>query len=265
MGQHVVSAGLALCSLAYVLPRVPFYPSAAIIPLIVVPTFVALLWPFGGGTLALALMAPPFFAYGTGWGIVYLVPAVLTMALLRWRRSEWAALIPGAIPLAVASYVALALLPLTGVFLRRWGAWVGFMSGLVLVVTGGLAGWQTFPYTFNPSPGATLTAAEHAGSPGTVLAEIGRLMDLRPELGLQVLLFAVFSLPLYAWIGRTPATRIWGVSAYLILVLLGFVLLPILILGAPVHMGPLLVTYAPCAIITFLLSFLVPSVRGGSF
>jgi MFS family permease len=264
VGQHIVSAGLALCCLAYVLTRVPFYPSAVITPLVVVCAFAALMWPFGGGVLALALMAPPFFAYGTGWGIIYVVPAVLTMALLRWRRSEWAALIPGVIPLAVAGYVGLALLPLTGAFLRRWGAWVGFMSGLVLAVTGGLVGWQTLPYTFNRSPGATLTAAKHAGSPGTVLAEIGRFFQSRPEMALQVLLFAVFSLPLYAWIGRTPTMRIWGMSVYLILVLLAFVLMPILILGAPVGMGPLLVTYAPCAIITFLLSFLVPSMRGGS-
>jgi serine/threonine protein kinase len=46
VGQHLVSAGLALCSLVYVLPRVPFYPTAAIIPLITVVAFVALLWPF---------------------------------------------------------------------------------------------------------------------------------------------------------------------------------------------------------------------------
>jgi hypothetical protein len=97
-----------------------------------------------------------------------------------------------------------------------------------------------------------------------VLAELGRFFESRPELVLQVVLFALFSLPLYSWIGRTPGTRLWGMSAYLILVLLAFVLGPILLFGAPVHMGPLLVTYAPCAIITFLLSFLTPSVRGGS-
>ena len=38
-------------ALSYVLPRVPFYPTAAIIPLIAVSAFIALLWPFGGGVL----------------------------------------------------------------------------------------------------------------------------------------------------------------------------------------------------------------------
>jgi hypothetical protein len=264
MGQHLASATFALCCLVYVLPRVPFYPTVAIVPIIAVSAFVALLWPFGGGVLALALMAPPIFAYGAGWGVVYLVPATLTMGLLRWRRKEWAALMPGVIPLAVAGYLGLALMPLAGALVRRWGALTGFMSGLVLAVAGGLAGWATLPYTFNPSPGATLSAAKHAGSPVAVLSELGRLFASRPELALQMLLFAVFSLPLYAWIGRSPATRLWGMSAYLVLVLLAFVLAPILVLGAPVHMGPLLVTYVPCAIITFLLSFLLPPVRGGS-
>lgn len=264
MGQHAASAVFALCCLAYVLPRVPFYPEAAIIPLAIVPTFVALLWPFGGGVLTLALMAPPIFAYGAGWGVVYLVPAALTMGLLRWRRREWAALLPGVMPVAVAWAVGLAMMPLAGALLRRWGALAGLMSGFVLAVTGGLAGWELLPYTFNPSPGATLTAAKHAGSPGTVLSEIWRLFESRPELALQVVLFALFSLPIYAWIGRSQEMRMWGATTYLILLLLAFVFLPILILGAPVDLGPFLVTYALCAIITFLLSFLVPSVRGGA-
>jgi hypothetical protein len=264
LGQHVASAIFALCSLAYVLPRVPFYPQAAIVPLIIVPTFLALVWPFGGGVLSVALMAPPIFAYGVGWGLVYVVPAALLMGLLRWRRHEWAALLPGVMPIAVGWAVGLAMIPLTGALLRRWGALAGFLSGLVLTVTAGLAGWTTLPYTYNPSPGPTLTAAKYAGSPGTVLAEIGRLFKSRPELALQIALFAVFSLPIYAWIGRSRETRMWGAAIYLILLLLAFVLLPILVLGAPVNMGPFLVTYVPCAIITFSLSLLVPSVHGGS-
>ena len=139
-----------------------------------------------------------------------------------------------------------------------------YVLTLVLAVAGNLAGWQTLPYTFNPSPGSTLSAAKHVTSPGTVLAELGRFFQARPEMALQIVFFAVFSLPIYAWIGRSPGTRLWGMSVYLVLLLLAFVLGPILILGAPVHMGPLLVTYAPCAIITFLLSFFTPSVRGGS-
>ena len=89
MGRH---SGLRrvsrLCSLVYVLARVPFYPSAAIIPLIVATAFVALVWPFGGGALAMALMAPPIFAYGAGWGVLYLVVAIPTMGFLRWRAQR---------------------------------------------------------------------------------------------------------------------------------------------------------------------------------
>ena len=264
VGQHLVAAALALCSLAYVLPHVPFYPTAALIPLIAAPAFVALVWPFGGGVLSLVLMAPPIFAYGVGWGVVYAVLAVVTMGLLRWRHREWAALLPGALPLAVAGYLGLALMPLAGALLRRWGALVGFLSGLLLALVGNLAGWSRLPYTFAPSPGSTLAAAKHANSPGTVLTELARFLHARPELALQIVLFTLFSLPLYAWIGRSAGTRMWGMSIYLTLVFLAFVLGPIALFGAPVHMGPLLVTYAPCAIITFLLSFLTPSVRRGS-
>lgn len=264
MGRHLVSAGLTLCSLVYVLARVPFYPSTAIIPLIIATAFLALVWPFGGGALAIVLMAPPIFAYGVGWGVLYLIVAIVTMGLLRWKHKEWMALLPGAVPLAVGAYLGLALLPLTGALLRRWGALTGFVSGLVLAIAANLAGWSRLPYTFNPSPGSTLASASHVSSPLTVLGEIGRFFGSRPEMALQVGLFAIFSLPLYAWIGRTPGTRLWGMSIYLILVLVAFVLGPILIFGAPVHMGPLLIAYVPCAIITFLLSFLTPSVRGES-
>jgi hypothetical protein len=171
-------------------------------------------------------------------------------------------LLPGAIPLAVAGYMGLALLPLAGALLRRWGALTGFMSGLVLAIVGNLAGWQTLPYAFQPSPGTTLSAAKHAASPTTVLTELGRFLESRPELGLQILLFTLFSLPIYSWIGRSPGTRLWGMSAYLVMVFLAFALGPILLFGAPVRMGPLIIAYAPCAIMTFLLSFLTPPVRG---
>ena len=122
----------------------------AILPLVAVPAFLALVWPFAGGVLTLAVLAPPIFAYGAGWGVVYAVPAIVVMALLRWRRREWAALLPGAIPLAVTGWVGLALLPLAGVLLRRWGALVGFFSGLVLAVTAGLVGWSTLALRLHP-------------------------------------------------------------------------------------------------------------------
>ena len=262
--QHLVAAGFTLCSLAYLLPRAPFYPQAAVIPLVMVPSFLALVWPFGGGVLALALMAPPIFAYGAGWGVVYLVLAALTMGLLRWRGKEWAALLPGAIPFAVVADLGLALLPLAGALLRRWGALVGFMSGLVLVVAANLAGWPTVPYTFQPSPGNDLATAEHAGSPAAVLSALGRYFESRPELAWQMMVFAVFSLPLYTPFGSSRERRMWGAVTYLSLLFLAFVPLPILALGVPVELGPFLVAYGPCAIIAFLVTFLMPSERAGT-
>jgi hypothetical protein len=156
------------------------------------------------------------------------------------------------------------VLPLAGALLRRWGALGGFLSGLVLAVTAGLAGWTTLPYTFNPGLGAPLMAAEHAKSPWTVLLEMARFLDSRPELGLQILLFAVFSLPLYALPGRSRERRMWGACIYLILLFLAFVLLPILALGVPVDLGRFLATYVPCAIIAILVAFLIPSERTGT-
>jgi MFS family permease len=262
--QHLAAAVFALCCLLYVLPRVPFYPEVAIIPLIIVPVFLALMWPFGGAILTLALLAPPIFAYGAGWGVVYVVPAALTLGLLRWRRREWAALLPGVVPFAVAGGVGLAILPLAGALLRRWGALAGFLSGLVLVVAGGLTGWTRLPYTFNPSPGVPLRSAEHATSPWTVLTEVARFLDSRPELTLQVLLFALFSLPLYLIPGRSRERRMWGASIYLCAVVAAFALLPILVLGVPVALGPFLVAYVPCAIIAFLSALLISSEGAGT-
>ena len=264
LGEHIAAAVFALCSLLYMLPRVPFYPEVAIVPLIAVPSFLALLWPFGGGVLTLALLAPPIFAFGAGWGVVYLIPAIVAMGLLRWRGREWAALLPGIMPFAVQFGVGLAVLPLAGALARRWGALTGFLGGLVLAVTGGLVGWTTLPYTFNPGPGASLKAAEHAISPWTVLLEIARFLDSRPELAVQILLFAFFSLPWYALWGRSTVRRMWGASTYLVALFLAFVLVPILALGVPVQPGPFLVTYVPCAIIGFLVASLIPSERVGT-
>jgi hypothetical protein len=259
LGQHLVAGGCSLLTLLYALPRIPFYPQPAIIPLIAVPAFVSLVWPFGGGILALALLAPPIFAFGAGWGIIYAILAVASMALLRRKDLEWAALLPGAVPFAVLGGVALALMPLAGAFLRRWGALSGFLSGLVLVITAGLTGWTRLPFTFGAGPGATLMAARHALSPWTVLMEIARFLDLRPELTLQMLLFILFSLPLYALTGRSFGRRAWGASGYLMAVFAAFVLLPILVLGVPVELGLFLAAYGPCAIITFLCAFLISS------
>ncbi len=264
VGEHLASGAFALATLWYVLTHASFYPEPAVLPLIVAPAFVALLWPFVGGILALALLAPPIFAFGSGWGVVYVVLAALTMGLLRWHHREWAALLPGVVPFAVASGAALGLLPLAGALLRRWGAWTGFLSGLVLTVAAGLAGWATVPFAFNPGPGAVLMTAEHAASPWTVLLEMARFLDSRPELSLQIVLCVLFSLPLYTLFGGSRERRMWGAATYLSLLFLAFVLLPILALGVPVQLGPFLVAYGPCAIIAFLVAFLMPSERTGT-
>jgi hypothetical protein len=259
LGQHLAAGVSSLgCSL-YLLPRAPFYPSAWIIPLIAVPAFLALVWPFGGGVLTLAILAPPIFAYGAGWGVIYVVLAGLSMSLLRWRRREWAALLPGVMPFAIAGGVGLAVVPLAAAALRRWGPVVGFLSGLVLAVTAGLAGWTKLPYVFSEGVGAPLRAARHAASPWTVLTELARFLDARPELLLQLGLFTVFSLPFFALTARSTERRLWGGSLYSMAVFAAFVLLPALVAHVRVAMGPFLVAYVPCVIIAFLSALLIPS------
>jgi eukaryotic-like serine/threonine-protein kinase len=264
LGTRMAAGGFALCALIYLLPRAPFYPQGAILPLVAVPAFLALLWPFAGGVLTLAILAPPIFAYGAGWGVVYAVPAIAVMALLRWRRREWAALLPAAVPLAVMGWVGLALLPLAGVLLRRWGPLAGFFSGLVLALTAGLVGWDPLPYTFGTGTGPVLQDAAHASSPWTVLTAIARLLDSRPELSLQIVLFALFSLPLYVVLGPSRERRMWGASLYLIVLLAAFVLLPILVLDVPVDIGLFLAAYVPCAIIAVLSALFAPAKGAGS-
>ena len=134
----------------------------------------------------------------------------------------------------------------------------------MLAFFAGLAGWATIPFTYNPGPGASLMSAEHAASPWTVLLATARFLDSRPELSLQIVLFAFFSLPLYTPFGGSRERRMWGVVTYLSLLFLAFVLLPILALGVPVELGPFLVAYGPCAIIAFLVTFLMPSERAGT-
>ncbi len=264
LGVHLVSGALALAALMYVLPRAPFYPHAGLLALVAVPSFLALLWPFAGAVLTLAVLTPPVFAYGAGWGVLYVIPAILVTTLLARRRREWAVLLPAAVPLAMAGWFGLALLPLTGVFLRRWGALAGFFSGLVLTVTAGLSGQALLPYLFTPSPGPVLQEAHRAASPWTVLTSIARFLDSRPEMSLQILLFAFFSLPLYLWLGSSRERRMWGVCVYLVLMLLAFVLLPILALDVSVDLGRFLVAYVPCAILTLLSALFAPAQGAGS-
>jgi tRNA A-37 threonylcarbamoyl transferase component Bud32 len=264
LGRHLTAGALSLLTLLFLLPRVPFYPEVAIVPLVIAAPFVALLWPLGGGVLSLALAAPPIFAYAPGWGFIYLVVAVVTMIVFRWRRLEWAVLLPGAVPFAVTWGLGLALLPLAGALVRRWGAWMGFLSGLVLTVAGGLGMWPVLPFTFNPAPGAPLVATADSLSSWTVLLKLARFLDTRPELALQMFLFTLFALPFYAWGGRSRQARMWGASAYLILLIAGFVLVPILALDVPVVLPPFLAAYVPCAIIGFLTALLLPSQGEGT-
>ncbi len=264
LGQRLAAGAFALLTLLYLLPRASFYPEDAISYLVIVPPFVALVWPLAGGVLTLAVIAPPIFAYGAGWGVIYLVLAVPTMVLL-WRKGlEWAALLPGTMPLAVVWGLGLALLPLTGAMLRRWGPLLGFMTGLVVIVAAGLGAWPVVPFTFNPAPGAPLTAAADSVSPWPVLLEIARFLDSRPELSLQVLLFALFSLPAYAWLGSSREKRMWGATTYLGALFSAFVLLPIAVLGVPVELLPFLAAYVPCAIIGFLSALLISSPGRGT-
>jgi hypothetical protein len=264
LGEHIASGAFALCALLYLLPRAPFYPEAGMLALIAAPAFLALIWPFAGAVLTLAVLAPPVFAYGAGWGVLYVIPAIIMVTLLRWKRREWVALLPGVVPLAIMGWAGLALLPLTGALARRWGALIGFFSGLVLALTAGLAGYSLLPYAFTPSPGPLLQEAKHAASPWTVLTAIARFLDARPEMSLQILLFALFSLPLYLWSGDSRERRMWGVSIYLVLLLLGFVLLPILALGVHVDLPRFLVAYVPCAIIAVLSALFAPAKGAGS-
>ena len=256
LGQHLAAGVFSLASALYLLPRAPFYPAGAIIPLIAVPAFFALLWPFGGGILTLAILAPPTFAYGAGWGVTYVVLAGLSMGLLRWRRREWAALLPGVVPFAIAGGLGLAIPPLAAATLRRWGPLAGFLSGLMVAIAAGLAGWAKLPYVFSEGIGTPLQAAHHAASPWAVVTEVARFLDARPELLLQIGLFTVFSLPFFVLTGRSIERRLWGGSIYLMCLFAAFVLLPVVVVHVRVAVGPFLVAYAPCVIIAFLSALL---------
>jgi hypothetical protein len=259
LGQHFAAGVSSLLTLLFVLPRVPFYPLGWLVPLIAVPAFLSLVWPFAGAILALLLLAPPIFAFSAGWGVIYAVLAVVSLFLLRRRGLEWGVLLPGVMPFAALGGVGLAVMPLAGALLRRWGLLVGFLCGLALAVTVGFAGWATLPYTFNPGPGATLAATSGDMSPWAALLGFARFLDSRPELTLQICLFALFSLPLYALGSRFRSGRVWGGSVYLVALFAAFVLLPVAGLGVPVNVGRFVVSYAPCAIIAYLCTLLISS------
>ncbi len=259
LGGRLVAGGSSLGCLLYLLPKLPFYPEAVLLPLVVAPPFLALVWPFAGGVVTLAVLAPPIFAYAVGWGVLYAVAAAVVFGLLRWRRREWAALLPGLAPLAVGGGLGLALLPLAGLFLRRWGALAGFWIGLSLTVAAGLAGWSPLPYFFTTGTGPVLAVTHHVGSPWAVLLELARLLDARPELALQTALCTIFSLPFYAWLGPSRAGRMWGATVYLAAMFLAFLLTPVAVFDLQVSLGSFLAAFGPCAIIAYLSALVAPA------
>lgn len=260
VGTHLVAGALSLATLGYLLPRMPFFPTSAIVPLVAGTAFITLLSPLVGGALSLLLLALPVFAFGFGWGVVYLVTASLGFGLLAWRRREWAALLPGATPFLVAAGVGLAVPALAGLVLRRWGPPLAVVSGLVLAAAAGFEGWSVLPYAFTDGVGPALLDSRHLASPGAALQVYARLLDRRPELLLQSLLFGVFALPL-TWLlrGRDARRRLWTVGIYLGALLVCFVALPPLSVGANIDLPAFGLAFVPCVILVVLLALLVPS------
>ncbi len=264
MARRLTAALLALVSLAYVLPGTGIYAADLTFALVAGTAFLALLWPFGGGLVALGLMAPPAFVFGMGWGLLYVATALPLFLFLKWRRREWAALLPAAAPALVAGGVGLALPPLAGLLLRRWGALVAFICGLTLAVAAGLAGWATLPYTFSPDPGPVLLEGRYAENPLVALEYLARFLDLRPELLLQSALFGAFALPLSLLLSLGGRRRIWATAVYLGLLFVAFVAAPPLLLGVSVALGPFFIAYVPCVILVTLFSLLFPREESNS-
>ena len=260
VGRHLVAGALSLATLGYLLPLMPFYPQAAVVPLVAGASFVALLSPAVGGMLSLALLALPAFTFGLGWGVIYLVTVSLCFGVLVWRRREWAALLPGAAPFLVISGVGLAIPVLAGLLLRRWGPPMAFLAGLVIAAAAGFQRWTVLPYTFTAGVETVLTDSRHVSSPGEAMQAYARLLDLRPELLLQAVLFGVFAIPL-AWFvrGRKALPRVWVAGGYLAVLLVSFVALPPLLVDAPVDLAAFGLAFVPCVIIVILSALLVPS------
>jgi len=123
----------------------------------------------------------------------------------------------------------------------------------------GLEGWKVLPYTFSTGVGPLLGASRHAASPGSALEAYARLLDMRPELVLQAVLFAVFGVPLALFLRGDPGRRLWAGAIYLAAFFAAFVLLPPLVVGVGVDLDAFVRAYLPCVIIVLLSALLVPS------
>lgn len=271
-GKRLVAGGLALAALGYLLPRIPFYPPSAVVYMVAACSFLAMLWPAGGGAAALLLVAPPIFAFAGGWGILYLAAVVPTYALLAWRGYSWVALLPFTTPLLCAlaarggapvtvllSGVALCVPFMAGMFARFWGPLLGFFSGLSLALAAGFQGWERLPFAFSPGGDPVLETTRYLSSVGEVATLLARFLDTRTELGIQVLVMAVFALPLRVVLHGSLVRRLWIGAVYVAALGAAVLLLPPLVSRADSLAWLSVVALTPCVIIVLLSSALFPA------
>lgn len=265
--EHLVSGVLVFLTLALVVFRVPFYPFDARIPLVAAVSFLALLWPFVGGLAAFAAIAAPIFGFGTGWGWLYLLCCLPVYGLLAWRKKAWAAYFPilfvvfGALSASfgpLPAGVGLMLPLLAGMALGWWGAFAGLFGGLGIALAAGFQGWETLPFAFTQGGEAVLAATLGEGSLVAVAKAFARFLDARLELALQAAVLAVLSLPVARLMRSDLAWRLWTAAGYLVALMAALVLLPGLVVGHPAAVGPLVLAFVACAIITFLLAVVLP-------
>ena len=225
---------------------------------------------FMGGAVALLLLAPPIFAFSAGWGVVYVLGAGATFAALHRTGDEWAALLPGVMPVLaslgmrggwglLAAGVGLALPALCGFLWRLWGPLGGALTGLTLALAAGFMGWDRLPYAFGVGGAPVLLATRHVGSPVEVLGALGGLLGERPELLLQTVVFMLLGAPIARFYRGAQLRRSWVLCGYLAIMFTLMVVLPPVVSGVTVDLAAFVPTFAVCAILTALLAFLVPS------
>jgi hypothetical protein len=270
--EHLLSGLLVFAAVVLAAFRIPFYPLDVRIPLVAASSFLALLWPSGGGLVALAVIAAPVFGFSTAWGVLFLAVCLPAYGLLLWRKKVWAAFFPtlfvlfgslGAFLGPIPAGVGLALPLLAGLTLGYVGPLMGFFGGVALAVAAGFQGWEVLPFTFTQGGEAVLLSTIGEGSPAAAVVAFARLLDARLELALQIGVLTVFSLPFARLMRNGLAVRLWAAAGYVVLLFAAYVLLPGLVAGHPAEVGPLVLAFLPCAIITVLLALLLPS-NGGA-